>query len=63
MRATPQIRDGQVLDLDSEVDLLLTQLVFRDHPEWREDENESWSCWLEVQRLCADADRVELLSA
>lgn len=62
MSPATQLRDNRIRSFDFELDQLLFQLVLRDHPEWGHDDIDSFSCWLEVQRLRADADAVELLS-
>ena len=62
MHPARQIQDDRIRDFDFVLDQLLVQLVLRDHPEWGHDDVDSFSCWLEVQRLRADADSIELLS-
>lgn len=63
MNAPIQFRDNRIRNFDFELDQLLMELVLRDHPEWQPGDRGSWfPTWLEVQRLRADADKVELLS-
>ena len=63
MNATPRKHDDRIRSFDFELDQLLMELVFRDNPEWQEDGKDSWfPAWLEIQRLRAEADGVELLN-
>ena len=55
-------RDDRIRDFDFELDQMLLLLVLAEHPEWRKaDGSCRSSCWLEVQRLRADADGLEPL--
>ena len=54
--------DDRIRDFDFELEQLMLQLVLRDHPEWRGEAGASFPAWVEVQRLLADADDVQLLT-
>ena len=62
MRPAIQMRDDRIRDFDFELDQLLIELVLAEHPEWRQADGSCPSCWVEVQRLRADAEGVAPLS-
>ena len=62
MTATFEMRDDRIRDFDFELDQLLTELVLREHPEWRQVDGSCPPCWIEVQQLRASAEGAELLS-
>ena len=61
MSSLKHTRDDRIRDFDFELEQLLLQLVLRDHPEWEAAFGAPLPAWLEVQRLRADVDGLELL--
>ena len=55
------MRDDRIRNFDFELDQLLMQLVLNEHPEWRQTDGSCPACWVEVERLRANAEGVEPL--
>ena len=57
------MRDDRIRDFDFELDQLLMQLILHEHPEWQQADGACPSCWLEIQRLRAQAEDAPCLDA